>query len=43
VVVGALAASAGLVAAGEPATAAALVAGFSLAALPRAPAVLDLG
>jgi glutamyl-tRNA synthetase len=43
VVVGALAASAGLVAAGEPATAAALVAGFSLASLPRAPAVIDLG
>jgi glutamyl-tRNA synthetase len=42
VVVGALAASAGLLAAGQPATAAALVGGFSLAAVPRAPAVVEL-
>jgi glutamyl-tRNA synthetase len=42
IVVGALAASAGLGAAGRPTTAAALVRGFSLAAIPREPAVVEL-
>jgi glutamyl-tRNA synthetase len=41
-VVGALAASAGLAADARPVTAAALVGGFSLAAIPRAPAVIEL-
>jgi glutamyl-tRNA synthetase len=42
VVVGALAASAGMIGAGQRATPAALVEGFSLAVLPRAPSVLEL-
>jgi glutamyl-tRNA synthetase len=42
VVVGALAASAGLIPAAQPATAASLVGGFSLAVISRAPAVVEL-